>query len=46
MFKFYLQIFIGVYCRFLVSRGRRDFVLNPVNHIRISGHNCFCYHCP
>jgi len=46
MFKVYLQIFVGVACCFLVSRGRSDFVLNLVNHIRIYGRNCFCYQCP
>ena len=49
MFHFYLQIFTDVECGFLMSRGRfpsvNDFVPNPTNHIRICGHNPFCYPC-
>jgi len=41
--EFYLQIFTGVQCGFLVSRGwcpiGKDFVPNPTNHIRIYGRN-------
>ena len=45
---FYLQIFTGVQCGFLLSRGRsvNDFVQNPMNHVRIFGRNRICYPCP
>jgi len=46
--EFYLQIFTGVYCGFLMSDipSVDDFVPNPINHIRIYGRNRFCYLCP
>ena len=47
MFKFYLRIFTRVQHGFLVSRGRcpfcKDFVPNPMNHVRFYGRIRFCF---